>query len=230
MSDVTRILSQIDAGDPTAAELLLPLVYKELRKLAAAKLTQEKPGQTLQATALVHEAYLRLVGGADRRQETEESNPSPDSFHRSPGFSSRGHFFAAAAEAMRRILVERARRRQRYKHGGDWVRTMSEPDTFPRANPEDPLLVLAIHEALERLAKAHPRKAELVKLRYFLGCTVAGRSAAGRTSLSPNRTLRTECSHKLGGPAWIGENLRWIRRRASQAISSSSPYYSRFVT
>src|SRR5262245_37538957 len=112
MSDVTRVLSQIDAGDPTAAEQLLPLVYDELRKLAAAKLAQEKPGQTLQATALVHEAYLRLVGPGVRsqesgvREEADQQNLTPDSGPLTPDFSSRGHFFAAAAEAMRRILIE----------------------------------------------------------------------------------------------------------------------------
>src|SRR5688500_11973005 len=122
MSDFTQILSQIDNGDPQAAEQLLPLVYDELRKLAAAKLAQEKPGQTLQATALVHEAYLRLVGpgvgsqesgvGAVDSHRTDSRYPTPDSWH------SRGHFFAAAAEAMRRILVERARRKLRLRHGG----------------------------------------------------------------------------------------------------------------
>src|SRR3954471_19196065 len=109
MSDVTRILSQIEQGDPQAAEKLLPLVYDELRKLAAMKLAQEKPGQTLQATALVHEAYLRLV-------------PIPDSRFPTPSFDNRGHFFSAAAEAMRQILVNKAVRKQRPKHGGDWQR------------------------------------------------------------------------------------------------------------
>jgi len=127
MSDVTRILSQIDAGDPTAAEQLLPLVYDELRKLAAARLAHEKPGQTLQATALVHEAYLRLVGkSGDRRQGTGDSENipqlTPDSCPLTPAFDSRGHFFAAAAEAMRRILIECARRKARYRHGGGLTR------------------------------------------------------------------------------------------------------------
>lgn len=133
----------------------MPLVYDELRKLAAARLAQEQAGQTLQATALVHEAYLRLVGG-EAKQPWEGCR----------------HFFAAAAEAMRRILVESARRKQSHKHGGDWLRSDVEPDAFPGANPQDPLLVLAIHESLARLAEKHPRKAELVKLRYFLGCTL----------------------------------------------------------
>jgi RNA polymerase sigma factor (TIGR02999 family) len=156
MSEVTRILSAIEQGDPHAAEQLLPLVYDELRRLAAQKLAQEKPGQTLQATALVHEAYLRLV-------DVEKTQH----------FNSRGHFFAAAAEAMRRILVENARRRRSRKRGGDLEHQDANLDDLPLAAPGDPLAVLAIHEALERLAVKSPRKAELVKLRYFLGCTMA---------------------------------------------------------
>ena len=155
MSDVTRILSAIDQGDPHAAEQLLPLVYDELRKLAARRLARENPGQTLQATALVHEDYLRLVGPQD------------------PGWNGRGHFFAAAAEAMRRILVERARRKRRLKHGGG--RSLQDSNLDDLAGPEtrDALEVLAVHEALDQLAEKAPRKAELVKLRYFLGCTMA---------------------------------------------------------
>jgi RNA polymerase sigma factor (TIGR02999 family) len=156
MNEVTRILSAIEGGDPHAAEKLLPLVYEELRKLAAQKMAQEAPGQTLQATALVHEAYLRLV-------VTEKA----------PRWDSRGHFFAAAAEAMRRILVDQARRKQSRKCGGGLVRQDADPDDFPMAAPHDPLEVLAIHEALDRLAQKSPRKAALVKLRYFLGCTMA---------------------------------------------------------
>jgi RNA polymerase sigma factor (TIGR02999 family) len=156
MSEVTRILTDVEQGDPRAAEELLPLVYDELRKLAAAKLAQEKPGQTLQATALVHEAYLRLVGSNGGDQ-----------------WNSRGHFFAAAAEAMRRILVDQARRKQAAKHGGDWQRHPAPLEDFPAANQCDPLEILAVHEALERLAKKSPRTAELVKLRYFLGCSVS---------------------------------------------------------
>src|SRR5262245_4121401 len=151
MNDVTRILCAIEQGEPAAAEQLLPLVYDELRKLAAARLAREKPGQTLQATALVHEAYLRLVGGSHAQQ-----------------WSNRGHFFAAAAEAMRRILVEHARRKQSLKHGGGWERHESPIDDLPIANECDPLEILAVHEALERLAARSPRTAELVKLRYFL--------------------------------------------------------------
>jgi RNA polymerase sigma factor (TIGR02999 family) len=155
MNDVTRILSAVAQGDPRAAEQLLPLVYDELRRLAAQRLARENPGQTLDATALVHEAYLRLVGPQD------------------PGWDGRGHFFAAAAEAMRRILVERARRKRRLKHGGG--RSRRDPDLDDLAGPDtrDPLEVLAVHDALDQLAEKAPRKAELVKLRYFLGCTMA---------------------------------------------------------
>jgi RNA polymerase sigma factor (TIGR02999 family) len=155
MNDVTRILSAVGHGDPTAAEQLLPLVYDELRRLAAQRLAREKPGQTLQATALVHEAYLRLVGPQD------------------PGWNGRGHFFAAAAEAMRRILVERARRKRRSKHGDGRSCQDSNLDDLAEPETRDPLEVLAVHEALDRLAEKAPRKAELVKLRYFLGCTMA---------------------------------------------------------
>jgi RNA polymerase sigma factor (TIGR02999 family) len=155
MNDVTRILSAVADGDPTAAEQLLPLVYDELRRLAVRRLAQEKPGQTLQATALVHEAYLRLVGSQD------------------PGWNGRGHFFAAAAEAMRRILVERARRKRRRKHGGGLLHQDSNLDDLAGPDTRDPLEVLAVHEALDQLAEKAPRKAELVKLRYFLGCTMA---------------------------------------------------------
>jgi RNA polymerase sigma factor (TIGR02999 family) len=156
MSDVTRVLSAIEQGDPHAAEQLLPLVYVELRKLAAQKMAQEAPGQTLQATALVHEAYLRLV-------DVEKAQH----------WNSRGHFFAAAAEAMRRILVENARRKQSQKHGGGLVYQDADLDALPVANSLDPLEVLAVHELLDRLAQKSPRKAALVKLRYFLGYTVA---------------------------------------------------------
>src|SRR5205823_2741524 len=157
MNDVTRILSAIEEGDPHAAAQLLPLVYDELRKLAAERLAWESPGQTLQATALVHEAYLRLVASGDA------------SAPRAQHWDSRGHFFAAAAEAMRRILVDNARRKRSHKHGGGLVHQDVDPDDFPLANPHDPLEVLAVHEALDQLAQKSPRKAELVKLRYFLG-------------------------------------------------------------
>jgi RNA polymerase sigma factor (TIGR02999 family) len=153
MSDVTRILSRIESGDPSAAEQLLPLVYEELRKLAAAKLAQEKPGQTLQATALVHEAYLRLV-------DVEKAQ----------SWDSRGHFFAAAAEAMRRILVEGARRKQRDKHGGQLQRVPLDELRIDRHLPPDDLL--ALDEALTRLAADEPQVAELVKLHCFAGLAV----------------------------------------------------------
>jgi RNA polymerase sigma factor (TIGR02999 family) len=153
LSDVTQILSQIESGDPSASEQLLPLVYNELRKLAAAKLAHEKPGQTLQATALVHEAYLRLVDDAASR-----------------GWDNRGHFFAAAAEAMRRILVESARRKRRLKHGGDLARHEFDEADLPA--PDSPEDLLELDSALEKLAQKDARKAELVKLRFFAGLTV----------------------------------------------------------
>jgi RNA polymerase sigma factor (TIGR02999 family) len=153
MSDVTRILTAIEAGDPQAAAELLPLVYDELRRLAAQKLAQEKPGQTLDGTALVHEAYLRLVGGDDR-----------------PRWQGRGHFFAAAAEAMRRILIDQARRKQSLRQGGGRQREPLEHAEI--AAPRPSLDVLAVDEALERFARVDPLKADLVKLRYFVGLTI----------------------------------------------------------
>jgi RNA polymerase sigma factor (TIGR02999 family) len=156
MNEVTRVLHQIEQGDPHAAGELLPLVYDELRRLATRRLAQERPGQTLQATALVHEAYLRLVGHDPDRH-----------------WDHRGHFFAAAAEAMRRILVERARRKRRRKHGGGFSPEDSNLDDLAGPESRDPLEVLAVHEALDQFAAKAPRKAELVKLRYFLGCTMA---------------------------------------------------------
>ncbi len=152
MRDVTYILSAIEQADPHAAEQLLPLVYDELRKLAAARLAQEKPGQTLEATALVHEAYLRLV-------DTEKAQ----------AWNSRGHFFAAAAEAMRRILVEQARRKRRPKHGGDRQR-IDLDEAVAALDPREDLL--ALDEALTRFAAEEPVKAELVKLRYFAGLSL----------------------------------------------------------
>jgi RNA polymerase sigma factor (TIGR02999 family) len=153
MSDVTRILSAIDQGDPHAAEQLLPLVYEELRKLAAAKLAQEKPGQTLQATALVHEAYLRLVD-TDKAQQ----------------WNSRGHFFAAAAEAMRRILVEQARRKQAEKRGGQARLVPLDAADLGYDSPADELL--DIDEALTRLAAEDSQAARLIQLRYFAGLSI----------------------------------------------------------
>jgi RNA polymerase sigma factor (TIGR02999 family) len=156
MSDVTRILSAIEQGEPRAAEQLLPLVYDELRKLAAQKLAQEKPGQTLQATALVHEAYLRMVG-PDKGQD----------------WNSRGHFFGAAAEAMRRILVEQARRKAAAKSGGESERRpLSEVMNLAGEPAPDKLDLLALDEALRKLESQSPRKAELVKLRFFAGLTL----------------------------------------------------------
>jgi RNA polymerase sigma factor (TIGR02999 family) len=156
MTDVTRILSQIESGDPSAAEQLLPIVYDELRRLAAAKLAREKPGQTLNATALVHEAYLRLVGDYS--------------------FADRRHFFRVAAEAMRQILIDRARRKQRVRHGGNRQRVPLSDVEPATESPVEQLL--AIDEALERFSILEPAKAELVKLRYFAGLTEEDAAAA----------------------------------------------------
>jgi RNA polymerase sigma factor (TIGR02999 family) len=153
MSEVTRILSDIEHGEPQAAGQLLPLVYEELRKLAAQKLAQEQPGQTLQATALIHEAYIRLVE-VDKAQH----------------WNSRGHFFAAAAEAMRRILVENARRKRRPKHGGGRKRIdLADADRSYLANNDE---ILAVDDALEQLAAEDPQAARLVQLHYFGGLSV----------------------------------------------------------
>jgi RNA polymerase sigma factor (TIGR02999 family) len=159
MSDVTRILSAIEQGDPQASEQLLPLVYEELRKLAAQRLAKEAPGQTLQATALVHEAYLRLVG------ESEEQH-----------WNSRGHFFAAAAEAMRRILVEQARHKRSAKGGGKLQRVELNDEQLAASSRNVDLL--ALDEALNKLAGHDNRKSELVKLRYFAGLTISQAAAA----------------------------------------------------
>ncbi len=170
MSDVTRILSAIEQGDPHAAEQLLPLVYDELRRLAQQKLGREKPGQTLQATALVHEAYLRLVGepsSVSRRVQTRGLTPGG-----SPEFANCRHFFAAAAEAMRRILVEKARRKQRQRHGGGLQKLPLEDNEPAIAAPVDAIDLLALNAALDHLEAAAPRKAKLVKLRYFAGFTL----------------------------------------------------------
>jgi RNA polymerase sigma factor (TIGR02999 family) len=182
MSDVTRILSGIEQGDAHAAGQLLPLVYQELRQLAAQKLAQERPGQTLQATALVHEAYLRLVDVEQAQQ-----------------WNSRRHFFAAAAEAMRRILVERARARASLKCGGG--RERLDLDELTVASPERPDDLLALDEALTRLAAADPQAAELVRLRYFAGQTMD--AAADLLGLS----LRS--AHRLWAyaKAWLLQEL-----------------------
>jgi RNA polymerase sigma factor (TIGR02999 family) len=168
MADVTRLLDAAAAGDTKAAADLLPLVYSELRKLAAARMIDEKPGQTLQATALVHEAFLRLVGGGDE-----------------PQWENRRHFFAAAAEAMRRILVESARRKGRAKHGGRLRATM-DLDALMQSGPDEELL--ALHDALNQLAAHDPLKARLVELRFFGGLTLA--EAAACLGISPSTADR----------------------------------------
>jgi RNA polymerase sigma factor (TIGR02999 family) len=168
VSEVTRILSGIESGDLKAAEQLLPLVYDELRKLAAAKLAHEKPGQTLQATALVHEAYLRLVGSACRAQPKPEADLKARSCPTGGTYwDSRGHFFAAAAEAMRRILVESARRKKSRKHGGEGVRL--EFDDGLLAEHEQWFDLLELNDALTALERHDAVAAQLVKLRYFAG-------------------------------------------------------------
>jgi RNA polymerase sigma factor (TIGR02999 family) len=188
MSDVTQVLSQIEAGDPSAAEKLLPLVYEELRKLAAAKLAHEKPGQTLQATALVHEAYLRLVGSAGSAEPVVQVD-SEASFRRAGGtYDSRGHFFGAAAEAMRRILVDRARSRGSVKRGGNHQRLeLSDVPTADELLRVDDLLDL--DAALRKLALVDPVAAKLVELRVFAGQSVD--ESAAILNLSPSTAKRT---------------------------------------
>jgi RNA polymerase sigma factor (TIGR02999 family) len=181
MTEVTHLLNAIDQGDPHAAEQLLPLVYTELRSLAAHKLSHEKPGQTLQPTALVHEAYLRLVG----REE--------------PGsYKDRRHFFAAAAAAMRRILIDNARRAHTRKRGAGWQRQPLETVAAPQ--PDDELL--ALDEALHKLAAADPVKAQLVELRYFAGMT--GEQAAAVLGISPTTADR----HWAYARAWLQAEVR----------------------
>ena len=182
MADLTQLLDAAAAGDPNAAAELLPLVYDELRKLASARMAEENPGQTLQATALVHEAYLRLVG-------TDSA----------PQWSGRGHFFAAAAEAMRRILIEAARRKGRAKRGGGAARVDLD-DLLTRAAPplDD---ILAVDEALDRLAAVAPQAARLVKLRFFAGLT--GEQAAATLGVSP-RTVDALWAYAR---AWLVDHL-----------------------
>jgi RNA polymerase sigma factor (TIGR02999 family) len=183
MTDVTQILSQIESGDPSAAEQLLPLVYDELRKLAAAKLAHEKPGQTLQATGLVHEAYLRLVG-----------------VEKSQHWNSRGHFFAAAAEAMRRILVDNARKKQSLRRGGPAKRLPLEQLDPSALAPDESLL--ALDEALVRLEQLDKIKADLVKLRYFAGLTIPqAAKALGVSTTTANRNWAY-------ARAWLHEELK----------------------
>ncbi len=183
MSEVTRILSAIEEGDAHAAEQLLPLVYDELRRLAAERMAQEKPGQTLQPTALVHEAYLRLVapagGAADGAADGAARGAA--SARRQWHWNSRGHFFAAAAEAMRRILIDNARRKRRHIHGGDRARLNLE--AIDVAAPESSAELLALDDALGLLADTDPQAAELVKLRYFAGLT--NKQAAQALGISP---------------------------------------------
>ena len=181
MTDVTQILNAIEQGDPSAAEQLLPLVYDELRKLAAANMARERPGQTLQATALVHEAYVRLVGS-----ETEQS------------YRDRGHFFATASTAMRRILIDNARAKKSEKRGGGLVR--EGLGDVAAASPDDELL--ALHEALGLLATEDPLKAQLVELRYFGGLT--GDQAADVLGISPSTADR----HWVFARAWLQAKVR----------------------
>ena len=183
MSDVTRILSTIEQGDPQAAEQLLPLVYDELRKLAAQRLRQEQSGQTLQATALVHEAYLRLVEGGPAAH-----------------WNSRGHFFAACAEAMRRLLVNRAQEKRCLKRGGGWKRVALDAlAVVDDASDED---LIALDDALERLARESPVCAELVKLRYFAGLSI--REAADALGISPATAKR----HWVYARSWLYGRLQ----------------------
>jgi RNA polymerase sigma factor (TIGR02999 family) len=182
MNDVTRLLAAIERGDPEAAEALLPLVYEELRNLAAQRLAQEKPGQTLQATALVHEAYLRLVGEDGR-----------------PVWNGRGHFFGAAAEAMRRILVESARRKGRVRHGGG--RRPVSLDRLDLAGDEASQAILDLNEALDKLATEEPSVAELVKLRYFAGLTAEQAAEALGISV---RTANRDWAY---AKAWLFQRL-----------------------
>ena len=184
MQDVTLLLQQIERGDPTAAERLLPLLYDELRKLAASKMSRESAAQTLQPTALVHEAWLRLGGDAQ------------------PAWQNRAHFFAAAAEAMRRILIDRARRRRAERHGGGqarvWCENLDDLGT-PAADDE----LLAVHDALQKFAAVEPKKAELVKLRYFAGLTLEEAAQAADVPLGTAKR-------------WWVYSRAWLYREMSQ--------------
>jgi RNA polymerase sigma factor (TIGR02999 family) len=197
MNEVTRILSAIDAGDAKAAGQLLPLVYDELRKLAAVRLAHEAPGHTLDATALVHEAYLRLVGSADAAR-----------------WASRGHFFAAAATAMRRILIERARRKQRISHGGGRRRQDLHPDLAAAPAPDDDLL--ALDAALAKLTERDPVKARLVELRYFAGLT--GDQAAQVLGISP----KTADRYWVYARAWIRREMEGGAAGRTKQISGDA--------
>jgi RNA polymerase sigma factor (TIGR02999 family) len=198
MSDVTRILSQIEAGDPSAAEQLLPLVYDELRKLAAAKLAHEKPGQTLQATALVHEAYIRLVDVKKAQR-----------------WNSRGHFFGAAAEAMRRILVDNARRTMASKRGGDGQRLCLEAvDSRAQTAPDELIL---LDETLEELARQDPLGSKLVELRYFAGLPIDEAAAALGISAA------TAYRHWAFARAWLHCQIR----RSQPPVEKSENKFAR---
>jgi RNA polymerase sigma factor (TIGR02999 family) len=186
MNEITQILSAIEQGDPHAAGQLLPLVYDELRRLAAQQLAGEAPGQTLQATALVHEAYLRLVGKGQEQ-----------------AWNSRGHFFAAAAEAMRRILVENARRKKCLKHGGGLARQELEADRITAPEPREDLL--ALDEALTRLAVANRQAAELVQLRYFAGLTL------------PEAAQALGIAERTAGRVWAYARA-WLRREVEGGV------------
>ena len=189
MSDLTQILTAVQNGEPRAAERLLPLVYEELRKLAAQKLARERPGQTLQATALVHEAWLRLAG--------------PDQHT----WNGRGHFFGAAAEAMRRILIDQARRKLALRHGGGLARVDADATgaagiAAPEGNDDE---LLAVHDALDRLAARDPRKAELVKLRYFVGLSIEETAEALGVSTG---TAKRDWAYAR---AWLHREIRAAR-------------------
>jgi RNA polymerase sigma factor (TIGR02999 family) len=195
MSDVTRILTAIEQGDPHAAGQLLPLVYDELRRLAAQKLTHEAPGQTLQATALVHEAYLRLVASGDVSAPPQEP------------WDSRGHFFAAAAEAMRRILIEQARRKGRQRHGGGHLRVeLLEQEVAITPGDEQ---VLLLDDALTSLAGIRPQAAEVVKLRFFSGLTIEETAAV--VGISPRTARRL----------WVFARA-WLRREMERLADPKS--------
>jgi RNA polymerase sigma factor (TIGR02999 family) len=192
MSDVTRILNAIEQGDAKAADELLPLVYEELRLLAAQKLSQEKAGQTLQATVLVHEAYIRLV---------EQENQS---------WNSRGHFFKAAAEAMRRILVENARRKGRIKHGGDLQRVELTESVPTESDEHSAYELIALDEALDRFAQKDRLKADLVKLRYFAGLTI------------PQAAQILNISHATAERHWVYARC-WLRAEIERRQNNLNP-------
>jgi RNA polymerase sigma factor (TIGR02999 family) len=186
LSDVTRILQSLEPGDPTAAGELLPLVYEELRKLAAVRMAREAPNQTLQPTALVHEAWLRLVGGDSR------------------SFANRAHFFAAAAEAIRRILIDKARRRRALRHGAG--KQPLDLDQMEIAAPADDEEILEVHEALDKLALLNSPEAELVKLRYFVGMTLE------ESANALNISARTADNYWAHAKAWLFNEIK--RNRA----------------